>query len=97
MRFHLSHPRLQGLSFGSWAHPGQARLGQVPAWTRTTLQCTGLFAVLWAGLKETNKGECSALQPEVARSRYHPQAKKVVIGTESEFIMRVPMRQEGLR
>ena len=78
-------------------HPGQARPGQVSAWTRTTLQCTGLFAVLWAGLKETHKGACSTLQLEIARSRYHPQAKKVVIGTESEFIMRVAMRQEGLR
>ena len=63
----------------------------------TMLQCTGLFAGVWAGLKETNKGMCSTLQPEIARSHYHSQAEKVVMGTESEFIMRVAVRQEGPR
>ena len=63
----------------------------------TMLQCTGLFAVVWAGLTETNTGMYSALRPEIARSHYHSQAEKVVMGTESEFIMKVAVRQEGSR
>ena len=66
--------------------PGQARAGADLDSHHVAMHWTVCSGV---GRAEGDKqGMCRTLRPEIARSHYHSQAEKVVMGTESEFIMR---------